>query len=137
MEGEERELGPHPHITEIASFLIATATAMRDTVARLERTTAHVSEYVTSRPGLVDRGFIVQLQDFDRLQQEFAGFADVLSLAAAKSVDSWLRAEGGGHPAEDAIATISVADLKERLMRILYGSMFDLGVKPTGNEVEF
>jgi len=133
---ERTGLPAPPHIDEIATFLAATAAALRDTVARLEKTTAYVTERVTSQPGLADRDLVVTLQEFDRLQQEFTTFADVLSQAATKSGDSWLRAEGGGHPAEDAIAKVSVADLKERLLRSLYGSMFDLGAEAV-DEVVF
>jgi hypothetical protein len=115
-----------PLIDEIASFLAATAMALRETVTRFERTTARITESVTTRPSLADRDLIVTLQDFDRLQQEFATLAEVLSRAAGKSGESWLRAEGGGHPAEDAIATVSIADLKDRLMYSLSASPLDL-----------
>jgi hypothetical protein len=64
----------------------------------------------------------VTLQTFDRLQQEFAMLADVLNLAAGKSHESWLRGSGNGHPAEDAIAYVSIAALKERLLRDLRGA---------------
>jgi len=124
-----------PHLAEIATFLNATATALRDTATRLERTTSHITEYITARPGLVERHIIVALQDFDRLQQEFTAFADVLSQASAKPGETWLREEGSGHPAGDAIATVSIADLKERLVRSLDGSMFDLA--PAAEEVVF
>ena len=117
-----------PLIDEIASFLAATAMALRETVTRFERTTARITESVTTRPSLADRDLIVTLQDFDRLQQEFATLAEVLSRAAGKSGESWLRAEGGGHPAEDAIATVSIADLKDRLMYSLSASPLDLAV---------
>ena len=117
-----------PLIDEIGSFLAATAMALRETVTRFERTTARITESVTTRPSLADRDLIVTLQDFDRLQQEFATLAEVLSRAAGKSGESWLRAEGGGHPAEDAIATVSIADLKDRLMYSLSASPLDLAV---------
>ncbi len=116
------------HIDEIATFLDATAAALRDTVARFEKTTARITENVTTRPSLADRDLIVTLQDFDRLQQEFSTLADVLARAAAKSGESWRRAEGGGHPAEDAIATVSIADLKDRLMYSLGAPSMDMAV---------
>jgi hypothetical protein len=115
-----------PLIEEIATFLAATAAALRETVARFERTTARITENVTTRPLAVDRDLIVTLQDFDRLQQELTTLAEVLARASGKSSESWLRAEGGGHPAEDAIATITIADLKDRLMYSLSASPLDL-----------
>jgi hypothetical protein len=117
-----------PLIDEIATFLRATAVALAETVTRLERTTARITESVTTRPSLADRDLVVTLQDFDRLQQEFATLAEVLTRAAAKSGESWLRAEGGGHPAEDAIATVTVADLKDRLMYSLSASPLDMAI---------
>ena len=130
--------GPdRPLIDEIATFLVATAIVLRETVMRLEKTTARITENVTMRSTQADRNLIVTLQDFDRLQQEFVTIAEVLTQVAAKSSESWVRTEGGGHPAEDAIATISIADLKERLMRHLGSSMFELPTEPTAEDVVF
>jgi hypothetical protein len=120
------EFSAQPAITEIGTFLIATADVLRETVMRFEKTTARITECVMTRPTQADRDLIVNLQDFDRLQQEFLAFAEVLTQAAGKSSESWLRGEGGGHPAEEAIAGISVGDLKERLMRQLNASMITL-----------
>ncbi len=124
-----------PVVDEFATFLAATATVLRETVARLERTTARITERVRVQPGMLDRDLIVTLQDFDRLQQEFAMFVQVLMHAAEKSGESWLRKEGGSHPAEDTIAAVSVADLKERLKRHLEDTLLD--IVPGTEEVEF
>ena len=130
--------GPgRPLIDEIATFLVATAIVLRETVMRFEGTTARITERITMRSTQADRDLIVTLQDFDRLQQEFVTIAEVLTQVAAKSSESWVRTEGGGHPAEDAIATISIADLKERLMRHLGSSMFELPTELTAEDVVF
>lgn len=126
-----------PLIDEVATFLFATAIVLRDTIVRFERTTARITENVTMQSTQADRDLIVALQDFDRLQQEFVTIAEVLSQVAAKSSESWVRTEGGGHPAEDAIATISIADLKDRLMHYLRRSMFELSSEPTAEDVVF
>ena len=125
-----------PAIREIGTFLTATAEVLRETIMRFEKTTAQITGNLMTRPDQADRDLIVTLQDFDRLQQEFLMFAEVLTQAAGKSSESWLRAEGGGHPAEDAIAVISVADLKERLMRQLNMSMIALA-PAAGDEAVF
>jgi len=125
-------------INEVSTFLIATASALRDAVTRFEKTTAGITEHVATRPNEANRGLIVTLQDFDRLNQEFVALAEVLTLAASKSSESWLRAEGGVHPAEDAISTVTISELKERLMRHLGITMIDLTMLvPTGEEVVF
>jgi hypothetical protein len=125
-----------PAIREIGTFLTATAEVLRETIMRFEKTTAQITGNLMTRPDQADRDLIVTLQDFDRLQQEFLMFAEVLTQAAGKSSESWLRAEGGGHPAADAIAGISVADLKERLMRQLNMSMITLA-PAAGDEAVF
>jgi hypothetical protein len=117
-----------PLIHEIATFLAATSAALRESVTRLEKTSARITETVATRPSLADRDLIVTLQDFDRLQQELATLVEVLTRAAQKSGESWLRIEGGGHPAEDAIAAVTIAELKDRLMYSLSASPLDVAV---------
>jgi hypothetical protein len=131
--------GPEvPHIIEIAKFLVAMAMVLRETVMRFEETATRVTESLVTRAGEADRDLIMTLQDFDRLQQEFATLADVLVQAAAKSSTSWLRTADRGHPAEDALATITIHDLKERLMRQLGISLMDWTSEPApGDEAVF
>lgn len=125
-------------IGEVSTFLIATASALRDAVTRFEQTSAGISAYVASRPNDANRDLIVTLQAFDRLNQEFVALAEVLTHAASKSSDSWMRPERGGHPAEDAIASVTISELKERLMRHLGITKIDLTMLvPTGEEVVF
>jgi hypothetical protein len=124
-----------PIVDEFATFLAATATVLRETVTRLERTTSRITERVRLQPGMVDRDLIVTLQDFDRLQQEFAMFVQILMRAAEKPGESWLRVAGGSHPAADTLAAVSVADLKERLTRHLDDTLLD--IVPATEEMEF
>lgn len=125
-------------VGEVSTFLIATASALRDAVTRFEQTSAGISQYVASRPNEANRELIVTLQAFDRLNQEFVALADVLTIAASKSGESWTRPEGGVHPAEDAISSVTISELKERLMRHLGISAIDLTMLvPTGEEVVF
>ena len=126
-----------PVIDEIGTFLAAIAMALRETVGRLETTVGQITEIAAMRPGRADRDVVMTLQDFDRLQQEFAAIAKVLGQAAAKSGETWLRTVGNNHPAQDVIAGISIADLKERLLRHLGVSMTDLLALPTPDEVVF
>lgn len=124
-------------INEISAFLLATAKALCETVSRFEETTARVTERVLSQPTQADRELIVMLQDFDRLQQEFAALAEMFIRATARTEESWLSGEGDWRPAEDAIAKISVADLKDRLTRHLGILRIDLGIAPMDEEVVF
>ena len=85
---------PQALVTEVGTFLVATAEVLRETIVRFEKTTARITESVVTRPGQADRDLIVTLQDFDRLQQEFLTLAEVLTQAAAKSSE-FLVACGG------------------------------------------
>ncbi len=113
-------------LDEIRTFLAVMATAVRETLGQFEQTTARVIDLAVMRVGRPDRDLVVTLQTYDRLQQEFATLADVLNLAAGKSSESWRRGAGNGHPAEDAIAQVSIGALKERLLRDLRGAAADL-----------
>ena len=135
MHGTQVAVPNETLIDEFATFLAATGTVLRETLTRFERTSTRISQRVTAEPRLADRALIVMLQDFDRLQQEFSMVVQVLICAAEKSGESWLRRDGSGHPAEDAIAKVSIAELKERLQRLLDDTT--LNVVPTTEEVEF
>jgi hypothetical protein len=125
-------------VNEVSTFMIATASALRDAVTRFEQTSAGISAYVASRPNEANRELIVTLQAFDRLNQEFVALAEVLTHASSKSSETWLRTQNGGHPAEDAISGVTVSELKERLMRHLGITKIDLTMLvPTGEEVVF
>lgn len=122
---------------EIGSFLAAMATALRETVGRLDATVGRITDIAAMRPGPVDRDVVMALQDFDRLQQEFAAIANVLGQMAEKSDQTWRRTAGESHPAEEAIAGISVADLKERILRHLGASLPDGLELPLVDEAVF
>jgi hypothetical protein len=124
-------------VNEISAFLLATAKALRETVSRFEETTARITEKVMAQPTQADRDLVVMLQDFDRLQQEFAALAELFIRATAKSEESWLHEDGDNHPARAAIATISLADLKDRLTRHLGILRIDMGVASMEEEVVF
>jgi hypothetical protein len=109
-----------PVLENIRTFLSVMAMELHETILRLERTTARVTELTALRASRPERELVVALQDFDRLQQEFVSFADVFASAATKSLESWRRpTTQEGHPAEDAIAKIPLTDLKSRILRQL------------------
>lgn len=113
---------------EVRPLLSAIATALRETVAAFESTVGRVTEITVMRPGKADRDLVVVLQEFDRLQQEFSNLSEViakLSLSSAASAHM------------DALATISVADLKDRLARHIRALTVDLPAGDTADEVVF
>jgi len=126
---------------EIAVFLSALATILRETVNNLERTVSKVSEMIVVQPGKAQRDLVVTLQDFDRLQQEFNTLSDILACLAAGSDEAQADDDNPIHPGHKAVAAISIADLKHRLMREIESALpgdsgpSELDVPPDEEEV--
>jgi len=120
---------------KIRTFLAVMADELRDTAARLQATVDRVTEIAALRTGETDREFVMTLQDFDRLQQEFTAIAMVLEQVASRAAEKWPPTASHDHPIRDVIAGISLADLKERLLRHI--SMADLLALPTSDEAVF
>jgi hypothetical protein len=121
---------------DVAAFLDTLATILRETLVRLEGTVGRVSEMVMTRQGPPERDLIVTLQDFDRLQQEFAALVDVIAHCAATS-GSWSGDSWADHHGHKAIAAISVADLKHRFLLHLNGAATELGASEGADDVVF
>jgi len=114
---------------EVRPLLAAIATVLRETVAAFEATVGRITEITVTRPERPDRDLVVTLQDFDRLQQEFATLSQVLGKLSATS--------GGSYVGAEALADISIADLKDRLARHLRTLSLELPAADTAEEVEF
>ena len=119
----------------IGRFLVVMADELRDTAARLQVTVDRVTEIAALRTGETDREFVMTLQDFDRLHQEFTAIATVLGQVASRAAEKWPSTATHDHPIRDVIVGVSLADLKERLLRHI--SMADLLAVPTSDEVVF
>jgi len=122
---------------DVGAFLGAVATMIRQTVERFEETVGRISEMVVTRSERPDRNLIVALQDFDRLQQEFAALGDVIAYFSATTsghspADAW--ADHHGHR---AISAITVADLRDRLLRHLKGASAELAAAEGSEDVVF
>lgn len=117
---------------EIRTFLAAISTVLHETVAAFELTVSRITEITVTRPGRADRDLVVALQDFDRLQQEFATLGQVLGKLSAKSETGADEPQAGN----DVIAEISIADLKDRLAHHLMMLTSDLPDVPQ-EDVEF
>jgi len=101
----------------LGALLFAVSTVLSDTLVRFEKISGGVTEQVLSRGSAADHDLIVALQDFDRLQQEFAALSEVIALCAR--VSSNVGGNNGDHGSfgHDAIAKVPLADVKNRLMR--------------------
>jgi hypothetical protein len=116
---------------EVQPFLGAIASVLRETVAAFEATVSRVTEITVMRPGKADRDLVVVLQEFDRLQQEFSNLSEVIARLSLKSAGNAPYAEA------EALATISIADLKDRLARHVRALSVDLPAGDTADEVVF
>ena len=87
---------------------------------RLEETVDQVTKLVMGS-GRPDRELIVTLQSFDRLKQEFEALGDALTRYAEAANAGSLGGEERAQLEEKVISAITVADLKDRLLRRLQG----------------
>jgi hypothetical protein len=121
---------------DIGAFLATVATVLRETVMRLEGTVGSITDFVLTRSRAADREVILTLQDFDRLQQEFTELSDVIAHVAATAGGGRLEDDGWTDDhGRQAIAAISVADLRNRLLRHLDGASTELVDAQTLDEV--
>jgi hypothetical protein len=129
---ESTERSPSRSPDEIETFLAAISTVLHETVAAFELTVSRITEIAVSRQGRADRELVVALQDFDRLQQEFATLGQILHKLSIKAEPGHLEATNG----HAAIADISIADLKDRLAHHLMVLTSDIPDVPQ-EDVEF
>jgi len=129
---ESVEISQQRSPDEIRTFLAAISTVLHETVAAFELTVSRITEITVTRPGRADRDLVVALQDFDRLQQEFATLGQLLGRLSIKSGTGDEEPKNG----HDVIADISIADLKERLAHHLMVLTSDISDVPE-EDVEF
>jgi hypothetical protein len=122
---------------DVGAHLAVVATLLRETVVRFEETVGRITETAVMRARPADRDLIVTLQDFDRLQQEFMALGDVIAHVAATTSGSWSGRASADHQCRQAIAAISVADLKNRFLRHLSDVPTDLAASQASDDVVF
>ncbi|AXK81966.1 hypothetical protein DW352_16390 [Pseudolabrys taiwanensis] len=122
---------------DLKTFLAAIAVVLRETVAGFEETVARVTDITIHRQPQADRELVVALQDFDRLQQEFATLSEVLSKLSAITGAAPTAHDTVHDTDHEVLAVISVADLKDRLARHLRSLMLDLSASKVSEETVF
>lgn len=110
------DTGPEQPVDDLAAFLATLTEVLRETISKLEQTASKVTDHIVTMPAQTDRALVVALQDFDRLNQEFAAICDALARTGTSMTGSWTREEGGDHPKYKVIKAISVADLRNRVL---------------------
>lgn len=101
----------------IGTILVALADALHETVSRFEETAGGVTHLV-AKPigGNASRDLVVTLQNFDRLQQEFAALANVLKRYGGMAEDLTSGANCPVAAARELIEAITVAEFRDRLL---------------------
>jgi hypothetical protein len=117
---------------DLRRLIAAMAIVLRETVASFEDTVARITEMTVLRHGgNADRELVVALQEFDKLQQEFATLSEILVRLSAAPEEG-----GGALSSADLIPAIAIAGLRDRLAKRLNE---DEGVdlSPQPDDVEF
>jgi hypothetical protein len=114
---------------DVRLFLGALATLIGDTLSRHQDTVTRIADIVTTKGDGAQRDLIITLQNFDRLQQEFAQLGEALEsyasvVAFSKSDVSRVR-QGLG-----VVEAINMADLKIRLLQLLKIDGIDVALPP-------
>jgi hypothetical protein len=119
---------------DVGAFLAVFAALLLDNVLSLEETVGRVTDLVMAL-GKPDREMIVTLQSFDRLKQEFEALGDALTRYAEATNVTPMGGEERAQLEQNVIAAITVADLKDRLLRRLQDDLPDLVAPPISDVV--
>lgn len=98
---------------EVSDLLLAIAISFRESIRRFDETVGRITEIVTRHSVHNDREFVMALQNFDRLQQEFATLGEVVERISAAGDRS--GADAMARFCRDVIASVSMSELQERL----------------------
>jgi hypothetical protein len=116
---------------DLRRLIAAMAICLRETVASFEDTVTRITEMTVLRHGSnADRELVVALQEFDRLQQEFATLSDILLRLSAPP-------EERPPSSAELIPAIAIAGLRDRMARRLTEGEDDLELSPLPGDVEF
>jgi hypothetical protein len=123
------------YVPSLSALLSALSTVLGDTLSRFETISSRVTQRVLTRGDSGDHDLIVALQDFDRLQQEFAALGNVISHCAfvSNNTESGECDTSLGHA---VIADITLSDLKSRFVRHLQDNAPEIS-SPVGTEKIF
>jgi hypothetical protein len=106
-----------PRPQNYGSVLSAISEVMGDTIRRFEEISARITQIVLTKGRNSHHELIVELQAFDRLQQEFTAFSNAIARCAAAGNDLPWNSDQDARLRSEVIAAISVAELRGRLLR--------------------
>ena len=100
----------------VGAFLAVFAALLLDNALSLDETVSRVTDLVMAS-GKPSRDLIVALQSFDRLKQEFEALGEALTRYAEATSSTPAGGDERTQLGQSVISAITVADLKERLLR--------------------
>jgi len=100
---------------DVGAFLAVFGALLLDNVLRFEETVSRVTDLIIGS-GRPDRELVVALQGFDRLKQEFEALGDALTRYANSTNDMPLTGEERQQLGREVIASITIAELKDRML---------------------
>jgi hypothetical protein len=116
---------------DLRRLIAAMAICLRETVASFEDTVTRITEMTVLRHGRsADRELVVALQEFDKLQQEFATLSDILLRLSAPPEERLPSSA-------ELIPAIAIAGLRDRMARRLSEGEDDLELSPRPGDTEF
>jgi len=101
---------------DVGAFLAVFAALLLDNALSLDETVSRVTDLVMAN-GKPSRDLVVALQSFDRLKQEFEALGEALTRYAEATSSTPAGGNERAQLGQSVIGAITVADLKERLMR--------------------
>ncbi|HMJ42785.1 MAG TPA: hypothetical protein VK522_10965 [Pseudolabrys sp.] len=101
---------------DVGAFLAVFAALLLDNALSLDETVSRVTDLVMAS-GKPSRDLVVALQSFDRLKQEFEGLGEALTRYAEATSSTPAGGDARAQLGQNVISAITVADLKERLLR--------------------
>jgi hypothetical protein len=120
---------------DMRRLIAAMAMVLRETVAAFEDTVARITEMTVLRHrGNHDRELIVALQEFDKLQQEFAALSELLLRLSVAPEDGRATLPS----AAEVLPAIAIAALRDRLtLRLNEHPDAELELAPKPGDMEF
>jgi hypothetical protein len=107
----------------VGAVILALSDVMTDTIGRFEQIAARITQIVLTKGSNSQQELIVELQSFDRLQQEFTAFTNALARCAAVGDELHLTDDQDSRLRSEVIAAITVSELRGRLLRRLESNL--------------
>ena len=119
----------------VGRLLSAVSTVLHETLDRFENASGKVTQTVLTRGNPADHELIQALQNFDRIHQEFSAIKHMITHCATASAEGHLTDDEKW--GQDAVAGITLTDVKQRLLACLGESMLaQPAAEPTPEEAE-